>query len=231
MISIRSSADRGYRDHGWLEARHTFSFGDFHDPQFNRFRSLRVMNEDRVQPGGGFGMHSHRDMEIITYVLSGQIEQRDSMDNGGVLNGGELQYMCAGTGIMHSEFNPSTVEPVHLYQIWLLPHSKGLQPSYRDLQPSYLSPGTLQLLASPGSAEAAFQINQDVRLFRALLNDQQDIKYAIDSSRALWVQIVRGEVRINGISASSGDGAAVTDETHIELHTDDTAELLLFDLK
>jgi redox-sensitive bicupin YhaK (pirin superfamily) len=231
MIAIRNSAERGHFDHGWLDTFHTFSFADYRDPQFMGFRSLRVINEDRVAPGQGFGMHPHRDMEIITYVLSGELEHRDSLGTGAVIRPGEVQYMSAGTGILHSEFNPSKSDAVHLMQIWIRPDRRGLPPRYDQRRfPSLSNTGELTLLASPDGRAGSIQINQDVQLYAATLREGQHARHALSAGRSAWIQVLRGGIQIGDQQLSAGDGAAVTGESDIAIAADGDSELLLFDL-
>jgi hypothetical protein len=231
MITIRRGNERGHFNHGWLDTYHTFAFGDYFDPQHVQFGPLRVMNEDRVAPGQGFGMHGHRDMEIVTYVLSGALAHRDSLGNGEVLRPGELQRMTAGSGIRHSEYNPSDDQPVHLYQIWLLPERSGLEPSYEQKAfPAEARQGTWQLVASPDAAEGSLKIHQDARLYLAELAAGQQLERAIDSSRQVWLQVLRGEVEVGGQRLTAGDAAAVTGEANVALAAQTGAEVLLFDL-
>lgn len=231
MIQIRKSTDRGHFNHGWLDTYHTFSFDTFHDPEHMRFRSLRVMNEDRVAPGQGFGMHPHRDMEIVTYVLAGALEHKDSMGNGSVLRAGEFQRMSAGTGLMHSEFNPSPSEPVHLYQIWLFPERKGIEPSYEQKQfPESERHNRLQLVASPDAAAGSLLIHQDARIYLAQLDAGRELSHAPAAGRHAWLQVLRGAIALNGHELSAGDGAAVSDEPSLTLAASTNAEVMLFDL-
>lgn len=230
MIRMRRSADRGHFDHGWLDTYHTFSFGDYHDPSHMNFRALRVMNEDRVAPGAGFPMHGHRDMEIVTIVLSGALEHRDSLGNGEVLRPGELQRMSAGTGIRHSEFNPSKTEPVHLYQIWLMPERQGIRPTYEQRAiPSTGRENQFRLVASPDAAEGSLTIHQDARLYLASLDSGRDVAHAL-GNRAGWVQVLRGRANLNGHTLAAGDGAAIEDEAGVTVRAEEDAEVLLFDL-
>ena len=231
MIQVRQAADRGHFDHGWLDTFHTFSFGDYYDPAHMGFRSLRVMNDDRVQPGQGFGMHGHRDMEIVTYVLDGALEHRDSMGNGSILRAGELQRMTAGTGVRHSEFNPSDKEWVHLYQIWLLPERKGLEPSYEQLAVGEeRKRGRFHLVAAPGGAEGGLTIHQDARLYLASLRPGEGVSHEIGRGRAAWLQVLRGSVNVLGHELSAGDGVAVSDEKAVSVQATGSSEVLLFDL-
>jgi redox-sensitive bicupin YhaK (pirin superfamily) len=231
MIQIRKAAERGHFDHGWLDTRHTFSFADYFDPAHVGFRALRVINDDRVGPGEGFGMHGHRDMEIVTYVLEGALEHRDSMGNGSVLRPGELQRMSAGTGIRHSEFNPSGTEPVHLYQIWLLPERAGLTPSYEQRGFSAAErQGRLRLVASPDGADGSLAIHQDARLYLSTLGEGQAVSHALRPGRHAWLQVLRGQAALNGQPLTEGDGAAVSEEKELDIRSDKGAEVLLFDL-
>ncbi|HET6880731.1 MAG TPA: pirin family protein [Pirellulales bacterium] len=231
MIQVRKATERGHFDHGWLDTYHTFSFGDYFDPGWMGFRSLRVINDDRVQPGRGFGMHRHRDMEIVTYVLDGAIEHRDSMGNGSVINAGELQHMTAGSGVRHSEFNPSDTQWVHLYQIWLLPQRKGLTPSYQQLAVGEDEKrGHFRLVASPDGADGSLTIRQDARLYLACLSPGENLAHEIEPGRAAWLQVLRGGVNVLGHDLAAGDGAAVTDENAISLQVTVPSEVLLFDL-
>ena len=231
MIRVRRAAERGHFDHGWLDTYHTFSFGDYFDPDHLGFRSLRVINDDRVAPGQGFGMHGHRDMEIVTYVLDGTLAHRDSLGNGSVLRPGELQRMTAGTGVRHSEFNPSDQQEVHLYQIWLLPERNGLQPSYE--QKAFAEEerrGTLRLVASPTGEDGSLTIRQDARLYLSTLKSGETVAHLLNPGRYAWLQVLRGQVAVNGHFLSAGDGAAVSEEWKLEIRGDDDAEVMLFDL-
>jgi redox-sensitive bicupin YhaK (pirin superfamily) len=231
MLQVRHANQRGHFDHGWLDTNHTFSFADYFDPAQMGFRALRVINEDRVAPGQGFGMHGHRDMEIVTIVLEGALEHRDSIGNGEVLRPGELQRMSAGTGIRHSEFNPSPTEPVHLYQIWLLPGQKGLSPSYE--QKAFADGekrNRLRLVASPDGRDGSLTIHQDATLYLASLADKASVVHPLAKGRAAWLQVLRGNVSVNGQPVSAGDGAAVTDEAALTIQAEPAAEVLLFDL-
>ena len=231
MINIRRSQDRGHADHGWLNTYHTFSFADYHDPAHRGFRALRVINEDWVQPGQGFGMHDHRDMEIVTYILEGELEHRDSMGNGEVLRAGELQHMTAGSGIMHSEFNPSKTNPVHLYQIWLFPDKKGLPPSYEQRAVDLTKSNNRWLtVASPDGRESSLTIHQDATLQLATLAPNAAVQHEPRPGREAWLQVLRGEVSVNGQALSAGDGAAISEEKHIDIAGTSPAQILLFDL-
>jgi redox-sensitive bicupin YhaK (pirin superfamily) len=231
MIQVRKAAERGHFDHGWLDTYHTFSFGDYYDPAHLGFRSLRVINDDRVQPGQGFGMHSHRDMEIITYVLDGALEHKDSMGNGSIIRTGELQRMTAGTGVRHSEFNPSDREWVHLYQIWLLPRRKGLEPSYEELAVGEEEKrGRFRLAASPDGAAGSLTIHQDARLYLASLLPGEGAVHEIECGRAAWLQVLRGSMNVLDHDLAAGDGLAVTDESGVSVQARVPSEVLLFDL-
>ena len=230
MIKIRKADERGHFDHGWLDTHHTFSFADYYDPQFMGFRALRVINEDRVKAGRGFGTHSHRDMEIISYVLEGELEHRDSMGTGSVIRPGEVQRMSAGTGVLHSELNPSRSEPVHFLQIWMLPEKRGLKPEYEQKAfPPEERAGRLRLVASPDGAEGSLTIHQDAKLLAGTLRDGQSIQYTLQPGRYAWLQVARGNVEVNGQTLRAGDGAALEDELALTL-TGKDAEVLLFDL-
>jgi redox-sensitive bicupin YhaK (pirin superfamily) len=231
MITIRHAQDRGHAEHGWLKTHHTFSFADYYDPEQMSFRSLRVMNEDVVAPGQGFGMHGHRDMEIVTYVLEGELEHKDSMGNGEVLRPGEFQHMSAGSGIRHSEFNPSETQPVHLYQIWLLPVKAGLTPSYS--QKAFATDGRQdrwQVVASQDGREGSLRINQDAAIELANLSAGSQLMKELAPGRHCWLQVLRGAVTLNGQSLNTSDGAAISDETRLTLEAKVPAEIMLFDL-
>ena len=231
MMTIRRAADRGHLDHGWLDARHSFSFGHYMDPEHMGFRSLRVLNEDRVEPGQGFGTHPHDNMEIVTWVLQGALEHKDSMGNGSVIRPGEVQRMTAGTGITHSEFNPSAEEGTHLLQIWLLPHTRGLEPSWeqRRFDDAELA-GALRLVASGNAEDDAVHIHQDARLFVGRLGADESARLTLAPGRHAWVQVARGEVELNGEALAAGDGAALSDTEALDLVGRDDAEVLVFDL-
>lgn len=231
MIQVRKAASRGHGDHGWLNTWHTFSFGDYHDPDHSRFRSLRVMNEDWIAAGQGFGTHPHRDMEIVTYVLEGALEHRDSMGNGEVLRPGEFQRMSAGTGITHSEFNPSATSPTHLYQIWLFPERRGITPSYEQkMFPEEGRHNRLQLVAGPDAAEGGLFIHQDARIYLSTLDSGHDVIRPLAASRAAWLQVLRGSVTVNNQPLDVSDGAAITDESELRIQATTDAEIMLFDL-
>ncbi len=231
MITIRKAEDRGHFVLGWLDTYHTFSFDQYYDPAHMRFRSLRVINEDRVQPARGFPTHSHRDMEIITYILAGALEHRDSMGNGSVIRPGDMQRMSAGTGVSHSEFNPSETESVHLLQIWILPQSQGLPPSYEEKHFSDEERrGRLRLIASNDGHDGSVTIHQDAQLFAAVLDAGQTVVHALDEQRSAWLQVARGTIRLNEVELKQGDGAAARNESELKVVAHDQAEVLLFDL-
>jgi len=231
MIQVRKSHERGHADHGWLKTYHTFSFATYQDPKHMRFRSLRVMNEDIIAPGQGFGTHPHHDMEIVTYVLAGTLEHRDSMGNGEVLHPGEFQRMSAGTGITHSEFNPSPTDPVHLYQIWLLPERKGIEPGYEQKRfPQEERQNRLRLVASRNGDNGSLQIHQDARIYLSSLARETSVHYQLEVGRHAWLQVLRGSVALNGEALNTSDGAAVTEEPSMTIEARQDAEIMLFDL-
>ena len=231
MITLRKAADRGHANHGWLDTYHTFSFASYRDPSHVRFRALRVMNEDFVAPGLGFGTHPHENMEIVTYVLEGALEHRDSMGNGEVLRPGEFQRMSAGTGITHSEFNPSADEPVHLYQIWLFPEQNGLKPSYEQKRFDEAERrNRLRLVASPTASEGSLLIHQDARIFLSSLDAGREVEYELASGRHAWLQVLRGAVTLNGQPLDTSDGAAISQESRLAIAANGDAEVMLFDL-
>jgi quercetin 2,3-dioxygenase len=231
MISIRRSAERGGGDFGWLNTRHTFSFDRYYDPRFMGFRSLRVINEDRVQPGEGFPTHPHQDMEIITYLLEGALEHKDSLGTGSVIRPGDGQRMSAGTGIRHSEFNHSKTDPAHLLQIWILPDRRGHAPGYEQKQfPAEEKRGKLRLIASPDGKDGSVTIHQDASLYVALLGPGQQVTHELGKGRYAWLQVAKGGVGLNGKALSQGDGAAVSDELRLTIKAGEDSEILLFDL-
>jgi hypothetical protein len=231
MLAIRKAGDRGHFDFGWLDTRHTFSFGDYYDPQHMGFRALRVINEDVVRGGRGFGSHPHRDMEILTYVLSGALAHKDSMGNGSVIRPNDVQRMSAGTGVTHSEQNASPTEPVHLLQIWLLPATTGNPPSYEQRAfPPEDKRGRLRLVGARDGRDGAVTIHQDVALYATVLDPGARVEHALTPGRHAWVQVVRGSVKANGQTLGAGDGAAVSNEPTIDVSAVDETELLLFDL-
>lgn len=231
MITIRKSIDRGRANHGWLDARHTFSFANYLHPDHMGFRALRVINEDVVAPGAGFPPHSHADMEIITYVVEGAVAHKDSTGGGGVIGPGEVQYMAAGSGVTHSEFNPSATDPLHLLQIWILPHTRGLAPRYeqRDIRAS--RDGGLALVASPDGRDGSIRINQDAALYAATLAEGAVIRPALGPGRFGWLQLVKGGLEVGGLIMQAGDGAKIEDVDAFEAQAlAPGTELLLFDL-
>lgn len=231
MIAVRRSHERGHANRGWLNSYRTFSFADYRDPNQMGFRSLRVMNEDRVAPGQGFGEHPHRDMEILSYVLEGALEHRDSLGNGSVLHAGDFQRITAGTGVQHSEFNPSATEPVHFYQIWLFPSQRGLDPSYEER--SFSSSGKrnrLRLVASRDGRDESLTIHQDADVFLSTLDAGASVSLALEPGRHAWVQVARGTVRVGTQELGEGDGAAISELTELRVVAVKPAEVLLFDL-
>jgi redox-sensitive bicupin YhaK (pirin superfamily) len=230
MMTIRKSNERGHAEHGWLDSYHTFSFANYYDPKWMGFRSLRVINDDLVMPGKGFDTHPHRDMEIITYILSGALEHRDSMGNGRVIKPGDVQYMAAGTGVLHSEFNPSSDEAVHLLQIWIMPDRKGVTPRYAEKSFANTAPGGLHLVTSKTGRDGSIPINQDADLWIAKLNPAQTATHALAPGRNAWVHVAEGEVTVNGQKLQTGDAAAVTNERNIELVGERPSQVLMFDL-
>jgi quercetin 2,3-dioxygenase len=231
MIQIRSSNERGGGDYGWLNTRHTFSFDQYHDPRWMGFRCLRVINEDMIAPGGSFPMHPHRDMEIITYVMEGALAHKDSMGHGSIIRPGDIQRMSAGTGVRHSEANPSTKHPVHLLQIWIKPDEKGHVPEYEQKSfPEGQKRGRFPLIASPDGAGGSVRIHQDAKLYAALLSLGQELTHDLATGRFGWLQVARGDVELNGKALKQGDGAAISDERLLTLRASKDAEVLLFDL-
>jgi quercetin 2,3-dioxygenase len=230
MIQLRKSNDRGHADHGWLNAYHSFSFADYYDPQHTHFRSLRVINEDRVAPEMGFGMHPHRDMEIITYVISGALRHRDSMGNTAVMRAGDVQRISAGTGITHSEINDSTKEPVHLLQIWIMPDKKGAKPAYAEKSFANAEAGQLHLVASKEGREGSISINQDADLFLGKLKAGDSVKHSVHEGRHAWVQVIQGELDANGTRLLPGDAAAISETDSLALAAIKPSDFLVFDL-
>ncbi len=231
MITLRKSAERGGFDFGWLDTKHTFSFGDYHDPRHMGFRTLRVINDDRVQPGEGFPTHGHRDMEIITYVLEGALEHKDSLGTGSVIRPGEVQRMSAGTGIMHSEFNASDKDLLHLLQIWILPERRGLTPGYEQKAFSRDErTNRLRVVASRDGREGSVTVHQDVTLHATLLDPGARVTHPLAAGRHAWVHVARGSVRLGDQVLSAGDGAAVSDAREVSLESVEPSEVLLFDL-
>jgi redox-sensitive bicupin YhaK (pirin superfamily) len=230
MTKIRRANERGHADHGWLDSYHTFSFADYYDPQHMGFRSLRVINEDRVQGGQGFGTHPHRDFEIISYVVSGALKHEDSMGHAAVMKAGEVQRISAGTGIAHSEFNNSPTEAVHFLQIWLLPSRKGVKPDYAQQSFANSPSNALTLACSPVGKDKSIKINQDVELFIGKLSPEGKINHPVREHHGAWIQLIEGDLALNGTKLSPGDGAAVEDEKELPLSSDKGAHFLLFDL-
>lgn len=231
MIQIRKSDERGYADHGWLKSFHTFSFADYRDPDHRNFRKLRVMNEDRVEAGQGFGTHAHNDMEIVSYVLSGQLEHKDSMGNGETLHPGEFQRITAGSGITHSEFNPSTTEPAHFYQIWIIPEKKGIEPAYEQKTfDASQRHNQFQLVASPTAESNSLKIHQDARIYLADLDPDSALDYKISAGRHVWLQVLRGKLMVNNHPVEAGDGVATSEESQLELKSNGRSEVMLLDL-
>lgn len=231
MITLRPGNQRGHANHGWLDSYHTFSFANYYDPKYMGFRGLRVINEDRVQGGAGFGTHGHRDMEIITYVLEGALEHKDSLGNGAVITPGEVQRMSAGTGIMHSEFNHSQTDLVHFLQIWIVPERQGLQPSYEQrVFPLAEKLGKLRLIAAKDGRQGAVKIHQDVDLYTAMLERGDRVSHQLQPNRYGWLQVACGTASLNGYALNAGDGVAVSEAESLKISTDTKAEILLFDL-
>ncbi len=231
MIRIRKSNERGHAQHGWLDSRFSFSFAEYHDPKHTHFRTLRVLNDDHIAAGAGFPEHAHRDMEIVSYVLGGALEHRDSMGNGSVIRPGDVQYMSAGTGVTHSEFNPSSTEPAHLLQIWMFPREQGLKPRYGQKTFSAAEKtGTLRLVASPDGRDGSMEIRQDNDLYASILKSGSSVRHELKPGRHAWLQVARGSVTLNGIALEEGDAAAVSDEKSVEIAGVKDAEVLLFDL-
>lgn len=232
MITIRKAEERGHFDFGWLNAYHTFSFGDYYDPRHTRFRTLRVINEDFVQPGHGFPTHGHRDMEIITYILQGALEHRDSMGSGSIIRRGDAQRMSAGTGVTHSEANPSPDEAVHLLQIWIFPSEQDMQPEYEEKRFSDDEKrNRLRLIVSPEGSEGSVKIHQDAKIYASLLDDRQEVVHSLENGRSAWLQVAAGSVNLNDFALKQGDGAAVSQESSLRITAQEPAEILLFDLK
>ena len=231
MIKIRKSKERGFAEHGWLKSYHTFSFANYFDPNHMGFRDLRVINEDRIQPGEGFGTHHHEDMEIISYVIEGALEHKDSMGNGSVINPGDVQYMSAGKGVNHSEFNHSKEDITHFLQIWILPNDKGLAPQYdqkRFLEKDKL--GKLKLLCSPDGQDGSIFIRQDVNLYGSILPEKGQVDFDIKSNRYVWIQLIKGNLLVNDHILQEGDGVSFSEENKIQILAKEKSEFLLFDM-
>ena len=231
MIELRKSDERGFADHGWLRSYHSFSFADYYDPLHVEFGALRVINEDRVAPGKGFGSHAHRDMEILSYVLDGRLQHKDSMGTGSIIEPGDVQRMSAGTGVQHSEFNPSDMHTVHFLQIWIQPREIGIVPSYEQKRfEADAKRGRLCLVASPDSAEGSLKIHQDARVYAGLFNAEERAVHELRSGRRAYVHVARGQITVNGEILSVGDAAKITDATAVRLENGHAGEVLLFDL-
>lgn len=231
MITIRKSQERGHFNHGWLDTYHSFSFDQYFDPKHMNFRALRVINEDRVEAGEGFPTHGHKDMEILTYILSGELEHKDSMGNGSVIRRGDIQRMSAGTGVRHSEFNASKTTPVHLLQIWILPEKSGVAPGYEQITlEDSIRKNRLGLIASDKPGKGSVKIRQDVKVFSGLLDQGKTIDYTFEKDRHAWVQVATGAVQVNGQSLQAGDGAALSGESALQIKAKENSEFLLFDL-
>ena len=230
MMTIRKANERGHADHGWLNSYHTFSFANYYDPKWMGFRSLRVINDDRVAAGGGFGKHPHQDMEIISFVLDGALEHKDSLGNGRIIKPGEFQYIAAGTGVVHSEYNPSPKDAVHFLQIWIVPDKPGYQPAYGEKSYAAAQPGRLNLVASKSGRDDSIQINQDTDLWLAKFSDGETLTHEIKANRNAWIHVAEGQVEVNSKLLAAGDGVAVTGESKLELAGKGKAQVLLFDL-
>jgi redox-sensitive bicupin YhaK (pirin superfamily) len=231
MFTIRKAQERGHFDFGWLNTYHTFSFDQYHDPKHMGFRSLRVINEDLVQPEHGFPRHGHRDMEIVTYILEGALEHRDSIGNGSIIRRGDAQRMSAGTGVRHSEANPSADTPVHLLQIWILPEEQNLPPEYEEKKFSDDEKrNKLRLIVSPNGDDGAVRIHQDAKIYASVLDEGQEVDHILANGRSGWLQVAAGSVRLNDVALNQGDGAAVTEESNLRIIASEPAEVLLFDL-
>ena len=231
MLEVRRSADRGYFDHGWLKTFHTFAFADYYDPEWVGYGPLRVLNEDRVASGRGFGKHGHRDMEIITYILAGELEHHDSMGNGSVIRVGDVQRMSAGTGVTHSEFNPSATAGVHFLQIWILPEAQRLAPGYEQTHVTAADKrGRLRLIAARGAAEGAVLIHQDARIYAGLFDGAERAEFQVPPGRRAWLQVARGALSVDEVQLLAGDGARTAGPAQLTLHGGTDAEVLVFDL-
>src|SRR6185503_9709638 len=232
MITIRKAEERGHFDFGWLNTYHSFSFGDYYDPKHSSFRTLRVINEDFVQAGRGFPTHGHRDMEIVTYILDGALEHRDNMGNGSIIRRGDAQRMSAGTGVRHSEANPSADTPVHLLQIWILPEEQSRPPEYEEKKFSDDEKrNKLRLIVSPGGDDGSVKIHQDAKIYASVLDPSQEVVHTLEAGRSAWLQVAAGSVKLNDVILKQGDGAAVSQESKLRITAEGPAEVLLFDLK
>jgi len=231
MLHVRKAEDRGHANHGWLDTYHSFSFADYYDPEEMNFSVLRVINEDFVKPGRGFGTHGHRDMEIVTYVLEGALEHKDSMGTGSIIRPGDVQRMSAGSGVTHSEFNSSQTEPVHLLQIWLMPKFTGIRPSYEEKFFAVEEKlGKLRLIVSPDGREGSITINQDAYIYGTVLEDKARVTHRLESGRSAYVHVAKGKLQVNGKLLSAGDGAKISGETEVTIEAADSGEALVFDL-
>jgi redox-sensitive bicupin YhaK (pirin superfamily) len=230
MMTIRKANERGHSDHGWLNSYHTFSFANYFDPQWMGFRDLRVINDDTVAAGAGFGKHPHRDMEIISYVLEGELEHRDSMGNGRVIKAGEFQYMAAGTGVVHSEYNPSRKGPVHFLQIWIQPDTAGVKPVYGEKACAVTAPGRLSLVASKSGRDGSLRIHQDADLWLVRFGKDETVTHPLKAGRHAWLHVAEGGIELNGVQLSAGDGVAVSKEDKLDLAGKGKSQVLLFDL-
>jgi redox-sensitive bicupin YhaK (pirin superfamily) len=231
MITIRAAAERGHADHGWLDSHHTFSFADYYDPKHMGFRSLRVINDDRVAPGQGFGRHPHRDMEIVSYVLEGGLEHKDSTGTGSVITPGDVQRMSAGTGVFHSEYNASKTEQVHFLQIWIMPESRGIPPSYEQKRfEAEEKTGRLRIVASPDGRDGSVTLHADAAIYAGLLRAGEAAELPLAAGRHAWVHVARGKAKVNGRDLSEGDGAGLSEEGKVRVEGIDDAEVLVFDL-
>jgi hypothetical protein len=230
MMTIRKANERGHANHGWLNTYYTFSFADYHDPKWMGFRNLRVINDDTIAPGGGFGEHPHRDMEIITCVLDGALQHRDSMGNGRVIQPGEFQYMAAGTGVVHSEYNPSEKNAVHLLQIWIVPDKTGYKPAYGEKSCAKARPGRLHLVASKSGRDDSIRINADADLWLVRFSNHERVAHELKPGRHAWVQVAEGSLELNGQRLSAGDGVAISHEAKLQFAGSEKAQILLFDL-
>ena len=228
MVYLRKANERGHASHGWLNSWHTFSFADYQDPDFMGFSALRVINEDTVQPGEGFPTHPHKDMEILSYVLQGAIEHQDSMGNKERVPAGEFQIMSAGTGVRHSEYNPSATDALHFYQIWIIPAEEGIAPRYE--QKSFNDKHGRQLVLSPDARDGSLKVYQDMELWRWTLDAKEQADFAIKPNRRIWVQVVKGQVEVNGVAATTSDGVAIWDESSLTINASEESEVLVFDL-
>ncbi|SEO69933.1 pirin family protein [Nitrosovibrio sp. Nv6] len=232
MMEVRRARERGHADHGWLNSWHSFSFADYHDPEHIQFRALRVINDDTVEPGGGFGTHSHRDMEIVSYVLEGALAHRDNMGNGSVIHPGSVQRMSAGTGVQHSEFNASSSEQVHFLQIWFLPNKTGIPPGYEEKYfDDAVKRGRLCLIASPDGADGSVKIHADAKMLAGLVDGGERVEHRVGDGHLIYVHVARGSVSLNGMLLQAGDGAKLTGENHLILDQGRKAEVLVFELE